>query len=204
MTTLIVVPMKDPARSKTRLQNALSDPARVRLVRLLYRRTLEFLAPVADSTGATLAVVTQSEEARGLADAQNVTVIAEPAGADLSGAVTTAGHWASARGFQRMCVIPADLTAPLERDLIRFLECPAPVTICPSEDSGTNALLVSPPDALTFHYGPNSARAHWRVAEARGLAPVLMPLDSLSFDIDTSDGLRRATASVPDLNAVCR
>jgi 2-phospho-L-lactate guanylyltransferase len=203
MRTLITVPMKDPAASKTRLSDSLPDAARARLVRLFYERTLAFLGPVARSTGADIAVVTGSQAAADIARQQSVQVIAEPRNTDLSGAIAAAAQWAEDKHYRRFCVIPADLAAPTEHDLIRFLASPAPVTICPSMDMGTNALLVEPPTAMSFHYGPRSASAHWRRAEERGLRPVLMPLKSLSFDVDTSACLQKAMAVAPELRAVC-
>ncbi|MCV6594072.1 MAG: 2-phospho-L-lactate guanylyltransferase [Silicimonas sp.] len=203
MTTLITIPMKDPDASKTRLATTLSDPARARLATLLYQRSLEFLAPLAAEVDATLSVVTGSPTSAALARAHGAEVIDEPAGTDLSGAVTTAAQWAAASGFSRLCIIPADLVAPQADDMRRFLQSTAPVTLCPSIDMGTNALMVAPPDAIPFHYGKNSARLHRDAAAARGLTARLMPLDSLRFDLDTADCLTRARDHLPELGAIC-
>ena len=73
------------------------------------------------------------------------------------------------------------------------------MTICPASDDGTNALLVSPPDALPFLYGPKSAQMHFAAAQERGLAAQFLALDSLSFDIDTNTCLDRALQEVPEL-----
>ncbi|MEM8593149.1 MAG: 2-phospho-L-lactate guanylyltransferase, partial [Pseudomonadota bacterium] len=194
--------MKDPAASKTRLADSLDEGARVRLARLLFKRTLSFLAPIAIKTGVDLSVVTESASAAQLALEHGFAVISEPEDVDLTGAVTAAASWAETHGFQRLCVIPADLAAPMETDLLRLLESPADVTICPSVDLGTNALVVSPPLAMNFHYGPRSSVRHREAAESRGLCPVIMPLESLSFDIDTSACLKRAVAAHPELAVV--
>ena len=69
MRTLITVPMKDPQRAKTRLANALEPTARARLAALRYRRTLEVLLPVAETTGAALCVGTASETVAAIAQA---------------------------------------------------------------------------------------------------------------------------------------
>lgn len=203
MRTLITVPMKAPSASKTRLAASLDDKARARFARLLYHRTLRFLAPIAAQTGADLAVVTGSESAADIARGQGVAVIREGPASGLSAALAQAATWALAKGYGRLCVIPADLAAPLDRDVLRLLESPAPVTICPAVDMGTNALLVTPPDALRFCFGPRSALRHREQAEARGLHPVMMPLESLSFDVDTTGGLRRAIDEVPDIARIC-
>ncbi|MEM7299545.1 MAG: 2-phospho-L-lactate guanylyltransferase [Pseudomonadota bacterium] len=203
MRTLITVPMKEPTASKTRLAGELNAKARVRLVRLLYKRTLEFLLPIAEQVGADLSVVTGSEEAAKLARHFGYEVIGEPAGDNLTAATKEAAKWAIANGYNRLCIVPADLAAPSANDLVKFLESDAAVAICPSEDKGTNALLVSPPDAIPFRYGPMSAIRHHEEAEARGLDVKILPLESLSFDIDTGTCLERAIFSQPDIAEAC-
>ena len=204
MKTLIAVPMKDPALCKTRLADSLSTEARKDLARLLYRRTLDFLAPLAEDGATDVAVVTGEGEAADVARSCGMQVITEDAPGSLINAVETASAWACAQGYDRLCVIPADLVAPIQNDLRRFLNSTAAVTICPSSDQGTNALLVSPPDAISFHYGPRSALAHFSAAERAGLTPVLMPLASLSFDLDHSSCLNRAMTIDPEIKAVCQ
>jgi 2-phospho-L-lactate guanylyltransferase len=201
--TLITVPMKEPSRSKTRLANALSEDEREILVRFLYRRTLAFLGPIAARTGAVLSVVTSSETAASIARDAGYWVIPEPEGCDLSQAVTEAAIWARQRVFAALCVLPADLVAPKETDVLRLLSSEADVTICPSLDRGTNALLVSPPGAMRFRFGPQSALRHLEEAEDKGLRGVIMPMESLRFDLDTSACLRRAILQQPDFRAVC-
>ncbi|MEM7270263.1 MAG: 2-phospho-L-lactate guanylyltransferase [Pseudomonadota bacterium] len=197
--TLITVPMKDPRAAKTRLGDTLDDGGRRRLARLLYRRTLDFLRPIGRESGAELAVVTGSAEAAQLARGAGFEVIEEDVETTLSEAAGRAAEWASARGFERLCIIPADLAAPDPADVLRLLSHEADVAICPSVDRGTNALLVAPPDAISFRYGPNSATLHLAEAEANGLSAAMMPLESLSFDIDTSACLNRARSEAPEL-----
>lgn len=201
--TLIVVPMKEPRESKSRLADALSDSARARLAGLLFRRTLTFLKPIGRCTGSVLAVVTASASTARIARDGGFAVIDEPAvGSSLSAAVRRAADWAGAEGYGRLCIIPADLAAPDSSDIFQLLESDADVTVCPSADCGTNALLVSPPGVMRFRYGPLSAIRHLEQARMQGLNAVLLPLESLSFDIDTSTCLTRAMRSVPELSAL--
>ncbi|MEM8741135.1 MAG: 2-phospho-L-lactate guanylyltransferase [Pseudomonadota bacterium] len=197
--TLITVPMKAVGGAKTRLSDHLSDVQRDRLVRLLYRRTLDFLQPFGRTGSTDLAVVTASAEAAALAAAHGFAVIDEPENAGLSGAAERAAAWAVAAGYDRLCILPADLAAPLAGDLEQVLASRADMVLCPSTDRGTNALLLSPPDAIRFRYGPLSALRHLDEAAARGLHAMVMPLESLSFDIDTAPCLTRAMAQVPAL-----
>ncbi|AVO37938.1 2-phospho-L-lactate guanylyltransferase [Pukyongiella litopenaei] len=202
---LIVVPMKDPSASKTRLGPGLTQAQRQTLARLLFRRTIDVLRQartLPDAPRFDLAIVTSSIEIADIAERMGATVIAEGARDGLSRAVETAARWAGNRSYASLCVIPADLAAPDPADLVRLLCCGRNRTravICPATDLGTNALLVSPPTAIPFLYGPNSAIRHLRAAERAGLNPVLLRLDSLQFDIDTAASLERAMRDVPEL-----
>ena len=199
--TIVVVPMKDPAASKTRLNAALGSERRASLARLLFKRTLSLLGDLQQSHGFALAVVTESAEIAELAKGSAAAVIKDPSGG-LNPALTSAGDYAAAAQFERLCILPADLAAPDPSDLERVIGF-APVekaaVICPAADGGTNALLVAPPNALPFQFGPGSAKRHAEAAEAHGLTPVMMPLESLAFDIDTAEDLARAVRIVPEL-----
>ncbi|MEM9350552.1 MAG: 2-phospho-L-lactate guanylyltransferase [Pseudomonadota bacterium] len=201
--TLIVVPVKDPAASKTRLAGVLGASARRRLVRHLYRRTLDVLGPVAEAAEADLAVVTSSVEARRCAEERGVRVLDETGCVGLNHALSRTAEIAAADGYKRLCIIPADLAAPAPEEISRLLESDADVTVCPSTDQGTNALLLSPPDAIQFRYGARSSVRHLEEARLLGLSTRLMQLESLSFDIDTSTCLSLAIEAEPELARVC-
>ena len=200
--TLIVVPMKNLSASKTRLAGTLSNSARNKLVRLLYEKTLKFLIPIAAVEKIEIAVVTKCKYAKTIAKELDVQIIEEPSNLGLSDAIFHSAITAKAMGFERLCVIPADLAAPLASDLIAMLNSEAPVTICPSSDLGTNALVVSPPDAIPFRYGSRSSLSHLHEATEKGIKTRVMKLDSLTFDIDTNKCLARARRVVPEIAGV--
>ncbi|MEM8870915.1 MAG: 2-phospho-L-lactate guanylyltransferase [Pseudomonadota bacterium] len=196
---LVAVPMKDPARSKTRLSDAMAPEARHALARYLFKRTLELLREAQRLAEFDLVVVTGSEQVTAMAGSAGVSVLDEGPVAELSAAATRAAAWAAARGYRRFCVIPADLANPRPQDLAEFIGCPADAAICPSTDLGTNAILVSPPTAIRFAYGPRSATAHIKNAKQAGLTPRILPFESLRFDIDTSNCLEQAMIAFPEL-----
>lgn len=196
--TLITVPMKAPSRSKTRLAGRLSQPERARLARHLLRRSLKLLCQI---ECADLSVVTASPDAALLARNAGARVIPDP-DQGLNAALKAAADWAMAQGYERLCILPADLAAPEPDDIRTLLHSDAQVTLCPATDRGTNALLLSPPDAIPFCYGPGSADHHLHEAQRRGLRARALPLRSLAHDIDTTEGLDRAF-SPPELKAVC-
>jgi 2-phospho-L-lactate guanylyltransferase len=55
--------------------------------------------------------------------------------------------------------------------------------------TGTNALLLSPPDALPPRYGPDSFARHRQLAEEAGLHVEVAEIDTLALDVDTPDDL---------------
>ena len=203
LKTLIVVPMKTLSVSKTRLASSLSNSARIRLVRLLYQKTLNFLIPIAAKEQIEIAVVTKCKYAKDIAKKLGVRIIHEPSNLGLSGAILHSAIAAKEMGFERLCIIPADLAAPLKSDLTAMLKSDSAVTICPSSDLGTNALVVSPPDIIPFRYGSRSSLTHLQEAKKKGINARVMKLDSFTFDIDTNKCLARAMRVVPDIAGVC-
>ena len=69
------------------------------------------------------------------------------------------------------------------------------VRLVQSQDGGTNALVMAPPGAIPFRFGPGSAARHRRQAERRGLPVESVPLPSLATDIDRPEDLRAAGRS---------
>jgi 2-phospho-L-lactate guanylyltransferase len=62
----------------------------------------------------------------------------------------------------------------------------------PSHDGqGTNAILVSPPDAFAPSFGPGSFARHKAQAEAAGIASLELTLPGLALDIDEPPDLKR-------------
>ncbi|MEO0485955.1 MAG: 2-phospho-L-lactate guanylyltransferase [Pseudomonadota bacterium] len=199
MRTLIVVPMKDPADAKTRLDGSLTARKRARLAQLMFRRTLRLLSPIAAKMGAELATVTQSDCIKAEAAEVGVTAIQDADEGSLNAAAHKAHDWARTAGFARMCLIPADLAVPDAGDIETVLATAADVVICPSGDNGTNALALPTDVPFAFQYGPRSCALHCAAARALDLSVQVLPLTSLSFDIDRSEDLSRALRIVPDL-----
>ena len=180
---LFIIPMKDPAVAKSRLSEVLPDAVRARLAMALFRRMLGFLAGAQPEVD--LLVVSESDAIA----AEVAGYFLRQKGEGLNTAVTEAATWAKAHGYGAICVLPADLADPSAADLARLLALGEGVSIAPAHDGGTNALLVSPPDAISFHYGKGSCLAHQRAAA--GLPCTIIPLESFKYDIDTSADLAR-------------
>ena len=144
---LFIIPMKDPAVAKSRLAEVLPDAVRARLAMALFRRMLGFLAEAQPEVD--VLVVSESD----VIEVEVQGHFLRQKGSGLNEAVSEGAAWAKAQGYAAICVLPADLADPSADDLARLLALSEGVSIAPAHDGGTNALLVSPPDAISFHYG---------------------------------------------------
>lgn len=187
---LFVIPMKDPGKGKSRLASVLPAPARRRLAMALFRQVLGFLKD--NQPDHDVLVVTGSDKVVQVATELRVQTLPER-GTGLNSAVSQAAKWAESR-HKSICILPADLADPDPADLAQLLAYPRDkpsVTIAPSHDGGTNCLIVSPPNAIPFCYGPGSSQAHQSKAVALEIACTIAPLSSFAWDIDTSADLHR-------------
>ncbi len=76
---------------------------------------------------------------------------------------------------------------------MRFLARPAPprsVLIVPDRHgTGTNGLLLTPPDALPSSFGPDSRKRHEAEAAAANVESEVVEVPSLGMDVDTVEDL---------------
>ena len=64
--------------------------------------------------------------------------------------------------------------------------------------TGTNALLLQPPDAIEPSFGPGSRERHEEAARAAGLTWEVDPLPSLLVDVDTPEDLTEVALLVEE------
>ena len=102
-------------------------------------------------------------------------------------------------GIERALLVPGDcpLLSPAELDaLLTHPTGERSALIVPDRHgTGTNALLLTPPDVLAPSFGPDSRRRHLADASAAGVPAEVVELESLALDVDTLDdleALRRA------------
>lgn len=190
----VVVPMKDPSELKTRLGDALPAKARAALARTLFRQTLRVLRMV--DANLHVVVVTSSDTIRQIAYPFRAHLLDDPdaqsGGEGLTRAAEAGAAYAVHHRFSSVCILPGDLADPAINDLQELFALPRPdgsAIIVPAHDGGTNALLVSPPDAMSFSYGAQSCAKHQRLAEEAGLSCLIKPLPSLLYDVDRSGDL---------------
>jgi len=64
------------------------------------------------------------------------------------------------------------------------------ITIAPSRDGGTNALMLQPVQVIPFAFGRDSFLRHQRLAAEAGIPVRVVKSDSLLFDIDLPEDHR--------------
>ncbi|MGH3993293.1 MAG: hypothetical protein ACRDSN_12640, partial [Pseudonocardiaceae bacterium] len=71
------------------------------------------------------------------------------------------------------------------------------VSIVPDRHgTGTNALVLAPPDAIAPSFGPGSLERHVAAAETAGVAHAVEELPTLMLDVDTRDDLAALTTAL--------
>ncbi len=181
-----VVPVKDTSFAKQRLAPALAPLLRQALALAMLEDVLAALAKVPGLAGRLL--VTTDSAARRLAARYDCDCMAEGAGGGHTGAVTAASRRLARNGCASMRTLPGDIPLVTAAEIGRLISAHRPTpsfTIAPSHDErGSNAILLSPPDTVTLRFGEDSFFPHLAAAEARGIAPSIVHLPGIAFDID--------------------
>ncbi len=190
----IIVPVKPFSEGKSRLAACISPQQRRALNRELLTRTLaainqahldaEILVVSRDTNALAMAeragCHTLTEESlpcasslphRGTAPPSPPPSSCSPNDTDsepqLNAALTQAARYAATHGATKVLVLPTDMPNLTAED-VRTMASPsgrAPqITIAPSRDGGTNALLLQPIHAIPFALGRDSFRLHRRLA----------------------------------------
>jgi 2-phospho-L-lactate guanylyltransferase len=185
-----LVPIKAFDNAKTRLTEALSARQRHDFARAMATRVIGQLLQEKDLAG--VAVVTSDRDVAAFSRLLRAQVIREDDPSTLTQAVAGGVSHLFGGGATAVLVIPADIPLILADDISALVagRTQADVTIVPSRDGGTNALLLSADCPSLFAYGPDSAVRHRHRAEAAGLSVQMRDFPLLAFDIDTIEDLR--------------
>ena len=187
-----LIPVKELARGKRRLQSLLTSEERHLLSKTMLEDVLSVVAtsPRFDRT----LVITSDSAAAALGRQYGAGVIKEARQVRQSQSVDAAAAICRQMGAEAMLTLPLDVPQVTPDDLIRIVEQgnTAPgIVLVPSRDRlGTNALLARPPDTIPFRFGYDSFRAHQREAEVRDIACEVCELPNLALDIDEVEDLR--------------
>jgi 2-phospho-L-lactate/phosphoenolpyruvate guanylyltransferase len=191
VTVFAVVPVKELWRTKSRLEPILDPGARAGLTLYMMGRVVSALRAAGIEDVCVVSpdhIVLDEARKRGAAPLRQQSQ-------GLNPALDEGRSWAVERGASALLVLPADLPLLEAGDVQEVLdglgEEPSGVISPDGAHAGTNALLLRPPDALPFAFGPGSYEAHLRAARERGLDVRVCERPHLAFDLDTADDLTR-------------
>jgi 2-phospho-L-lactate guanylyltransferase len=200
MRTAAILPIKSLAQAKQRLRQELSPHDRRALVEAMFADALVALGRVTSLE--QIVVVSGDRVAQRIAAGYGASVVED----DERGHNNAAAKGIEAlmeEGIERALLVPGDCPTLSASDLNTLLDHPAgerSALIVPDRHgTGTNALLLTPPDVLTPSFGPDSCRRHQADASAAGVPAEVVELDSLALDVDTPDdfeALRQKLASL--------
>ena len=188
---LVAVPVKDLDNAKQRLMPILTPDERRALAAAMLEDVLTALAAAALDP---VCVVTKDAAVIALAGRHGVRCLTETANRGHTEAVALAKREAVRLGLRSFLTIPGDVPCVTAVEIDRLcaaLDAGPGVAFVPSLSGfGTNAALLSPPDAMSLTFGEPSFGNHLEAARGRGLTPAVLPLPGLGLDIDAPEDLR--------------
>jgi 2-phospho-L-lactate guanylyltransferase len=193
MRTVAILPVKRFGRAKQRLTGGFGD--RARLAAAMVEDVLDALAAVPELDG-VIVVTAQAVSAR-----TDVQFVPDPIEAGQSAAASRGVAAALERGAARVVLVPGDCPALDPAEMSALLALRGDVVIVPDRHgTGTNSLVLTPPDVMAPAFGDGSFERHRALAAAAGASFVVAEAGSLELDVDTPDdlaALRRALQSRP-------
>lgn len=192
MRTLAIVPIKSFDVAKQRLAESLAAGTRRSLVQAMFSDVLGALRKTEGIE--RIAVVTADVAAGSIATGDRMVVLHDGVGAGQSAATEIGIRYALDAGFERALLVPGDtpLLKPPDVDdmLVRCERDGIAVAIVPDRHgTGTNGLLITPPDAFRPSFGDGSFERHVAQARERELPFRVERLPSLEHDVDTPGDL---------------
>jgi len=176
-----LIAIKERARCKTRLSEALGSAARLELVRSMLTAVLS----AARGAHTVRQIIVVSPE-RDFVPA-DVPVLADT-GEGLNGALTQAHRVLREFGCREVVILPADLPRIKAADIDALVRAGRQGGFAIASDAaglGTNALCLVSAHPFRFQFGPDSRRLHLKEAERIGLGAQMVRIPGLEFDVDS-------------------
>ena len=197
MNATAILPVKRFAAAKQRLAPGMGATHRAELAEAMLGDVLEAIEETR-SIERTI-VVTSEPRATDISIARGALVLPDPDEGGHSGATLAGIEWAVELGARRVVLLPIDCPLLAPRELERLLTGMPEryVAIVPDRHgTGTNALALSPPDAIEPSFGEGSCARHVAAARAAGVPFNVEELPSLALDLDTPADIVALTMAV--------
>jgi 2-phospho-L-lactate guanylyltransferase len=191
MSLWVIVPVKPLRRSKSRLSAVLTEDELALLNLNMLENTLNLLK---NTSGITeILVISRDPGVLSLARTFQAKTLQEDGAPGLNITLKRAVYVAMAYAAKSVLILPADLPLLSKDEIIEVINklTTSPMMIISPDRhmSGTNMLLVSPPDLIEFSYGPGSFERHVRLAELKNAKIEVCQLGTFQLDIDLPEDL---------------
>jgi len=190
--TVAVLPVKRFTAAKQRLVDGLTDGTRRALAEAMVTDVLIALRR-ADEVDEVVVVSGESAAVALASGYDAAAVVDDPADEGHNAAALRGVAAALERGAERVVLVPGDCPAldPDELDeLLRGAGDGPEVLVVPDRHgSGTNALVLTPPDVIAPAFGPGSRERHEALARDAGAACRVVEVPTLGLDVDTVEDL---------------
>ncbi len=186
MKATAVLPVKRFGEAKRRLAAGIDDERREALVAAMLEDTLEAIDG-SRSIERTI-VVTGDPRAQEIVAASSAEVLPDPADEGHVVAALAGIARAEVDGAACIALLPGDCPLLEPKELDRLLTgIPSSfVAVVPDRHgTGTNALVLSPPDAIPPAFGEGSCARHVAAARGADVPFAVEELPSLALDLDT-------------------
>lgn len=205
MRTFAVLPVKRFGAAKQRLGERLAPPVRAALAEAMVADVLE--AATACPAFERTVVVTAEPRAAHLARAAGADVVTDTREAGQSPAAAIGVGNALAAGWERVLLLPGDTPLVTARELEELMARPSVpergvAIVSDRHGTGTNGLVLSPPDALVPRFGPQSLARHLAAARSASVACGVERVRALEHDVDTPEDLGALVGALEDADAV--
>jgi 2-phospho-L-lactate/phosphoenolpyruvate guanylyltransferase len=190
MRTVAILPIKSFGEAKQRLAHEFDAPTRRALAQAMFSDVLVALRRTTSVD--EIVVVTSDNGAQRIAGGYGAMVLDDDDRGHNVAALNGIRH-ALMSGADRTLLVPGDSPMLDPKELDEVLARPVPdrsALIVPDRHgTGTNALVLTPPEAMTPAFGPGSCQRHVEHAHAEKTEPEVVKLSSLALDVDTPEDL---------------
>jgi 2-phospho-L-lactate guanylyltransferase len=186
LTSAAILPVKRFAAAKSRLATGIDGERRRTLAAAMLEDVLTAISSARQID--RMIVVTADPGAAEQARADGAEVVADHAEEGHSAAALAGVARALEAGAERAILLAGDCPLLDPRDVDRLLTAVPErwVAVVPDRHgTGTNALVLAPPDAIEPAFGEGSCERHVGAARGAGVPYAVEHVESLALDLDT-------------------